>query len=194
MTSAGGGTAARPALVLASRSPQRRAILEQLGVAFTVSVPEVEELGEGDPRSIAVENARRKARSVPGERVLGVDTVVAVDGRALGKPADAVEARAFLESLSGRDHQVMSGVALREHGRERTACGVVRVRFHALRPSDVDAYVAEGEWKGRAGGYAIQGRGARLVEEVEGDYWAVVGLPVAELVGMDPDLLRPAAS
>lgn len=180
--------------MLASRSPQRRAILEQLGVPFTVHAPEVEELRYGEPGSIAVENALRKARAVRGERVLvlGADTVVDLDGRALGKPRDAAEARAFIEALSGREHRVTSGAALVEAGRERSVSGSARVRFHPLRRDQVDAYVAEGEWRGRAGGYAIQGRGARLVAAIEGDYWAVVGLPVAELVRMDPDLLCPA--
>ncbi|MBA2428512.1 MAG: septum formation protein Maf [Thermoleophilaceae bacterium] len=182
-----------PRLVLASGSPQRRAILEQLGVAFTVEQPEIDELAQGDPRTVAVENASRKARAVRGELVLGADTVVAVDGRSLGKPADAEEAREFLACLSGRDHLVVTGVALREGDSLRTGCGVTRVRFRALRIADVEAYVATGEWDGRAGGYAIQGRGALLVAEVEGDYWTVVGLPVAELARMEPDLLLSPA-
>lgn len=176
-------------LVLASASPQRRAILEQLGVAFSVREPDVEELTEGDPSELVVENARRKVRAVSAERVLAADTAVVLDGRPLGKPADAEEARTFLESLSGRDHEVLSGVVVREDGFEHAGLGAARVRFRTLAPADVDRYVATGEWRERAGGYAIQGRGAALVEEIEGDYWAVVGLPVAEIARLVPHLL-----
>jgi septum formation protein len=178
-----------PRLVLASASPQRRAILGQLGVAFDVVEPGVEELTEGDPAELVVENARRKARGVAGERVIAADTAVVLDGRVLGKPVDEDEARAFLEALAGRDHHVLSGVAVRDARGERTGLGSARVRFRALALADVDRYVATGEWRGRAGGYAIQGRGAALVEEIEGDYWAVVGLPVAEIARLVPHLL-----
>lgn len=178
-----------PRLVLASASPQRRAILGQLGVAFDVVEPDVEELTGGDPAELVVENARRKARGVAGERVIAADTAVVLDGRVLGKPVDEDEARAFLEALAGRDHHVLSGVAVRDTRGERTGLGSARVRFRTLTPQDVDRYVATGEWRGRAGGYAIQGRGAALVEEIEGDYWAVVGLPVAEIARLVPHLL-----
>jgi septum formation protein len=173
---------------LASRSPQRRAILEQLGVEFRVEAPEVEELTGGDPRALALENARRKARAVEGTRVLGVDTEVVLDGRVFGKPRDAEEAEIFLRRLSGRTHEVLSGIALRERGYERTDVAVTRVRFRLLEQHDIDWYLASGEWRERAGGYAIQGRGAALVAEIEGDYWNVVGLPVPALVELAPDL------
>jgi septum formation protein len=176
-------------LVLASRSPQRRAILEQLGVEFTVEAPDVEEVTQGEPRSLVVENAVRKARAVEGRRVLGVDTAVVLDGRVFGKPRDEEEARVFLRRLSGRTHEVVSGLALRERGGERTGVAVTRVRFRLLEPPELDWYVASGEWRERAGGYAIQGRGAALVAEIEGDYWNVVGLPVPELLSLAPDLL-----
>ena len=178
-----------PPLILASASPQRRAILEQLGVAFSVREPDVEELTEGDPAELVVENARRKARAVSAERVLAADTAVVLDGRPLGKPADEEEARGFLQALAGRDHEVLSGVVVREDGSEHGGLGRARVRFRKLAPADVHRYVATGEWRGRAGGYAIQGRGAALVEEIEGDYWAVVGLPVAEIARLAPHLL-----
>ena len=178
-----------PRLVLASASPQRRAILEQLGVAFEVVEPDVEELTGGDPAELVVENARRKARGVAGGRVIAADTAVVLDGAVLGKPADEDEARAFLEALAGRDHHVLSGVAVRDARGERAGLGAARVRFRTLAPADVHRYVATGEWRGRAGGYAIQGRGAALVEEIEGDYWAVVGLPVAEIARLVPHLL-----
>jgi septum formation protein len=178
-------------LILASRSPQRRAILEQLGVEFRVETPEVEELTDGDPRALALENAVRKARSVEGDRVLGVDTEVVLDGRVFGKPRDAEEAEIFLRRLSGRTHEVMSGIALRlAHGEERTDVAITRVRFRLLEQPDIDWYVASGEWRDRAGGYAIQGRGAALVAEIDGDYWNVVGLPVPALIELAPELIR----
>jgi septum formation protein len=189
-------------LILASRSPQRRAILEQLGVAFRVEAPEVEELTEGDPRRLVRENAMRKARAVAArggrgagagtaERVLGADTAVVLDGRVFGKPRDEQEAETFLRRLSGRTHEVMSGIAVREpDGAERSDVAMTRVRFRRLEPPDLAWYLATGEWRERAGAYAIQGRGAALVEEIEGDYWNVVGLPVAALLRLIPDLLR----
>jgi septum formation protein len=176
-------------IVLASASPQRYAILEQLGIEFRVQAPAVEELASGDPRDLVIENALRKARSASGVTVLGVDTAVAVDGRVLGKPADEDQAREFLGALAGRSHEVWSGLAIVDGGDERTAAAMTTVRFRALEASDVDRYVATGEWRGRAGGYAIQGRGAALVEAIEGDYLNVVGLPVAELVRVAPDIL-----
>jgi septum formation protein len=176
-------------LVLASRSPRRRAILEQLGVEFRVEVPEVEELSEGEARELVLENALRKARAVEGERVLGVDTAVVLGGRAFGKPRDAAEAERFLRDLSGSDHEVMSGVALRDGGGERTDVAVTAVRFRELDEPTIDWYLSRGEWGDCAGGYAIQGKGAALVERIEGDFWNVVGLPVPLLLAMVPDLL-----
>lgn len=183
-------------LVLASRSPQRRAILDQLGLTFEVVVPDVEELTEGDPVALVVENACRKAAAVAGgggATVLGVDTVVVVDGVPYGKPADAAAARAMLARLGGRDHEVVSGIAVVQGDpaapRVRTASATTRVRFRALDDALLDWYVASGEWQERAGGYAIQGRGAALVAEIEGDYLNVVGLPVTALLALAPGLL-----
>jgi septum formation protein len=183
---------ARAGVILASGSPRRRTILEQLGVDFRVEVPGVEELDAGEPSEVVVQNALRKARAVarPGERVLGADTEVVLDGEVLGKPADADAAGALLRRLSGREHEVMSGIAVCEDGTERTGLAVTRVRFRELREADIGWYLATGEWSGLAGGYAIQGRGAALVESIEGDYWNVVGLPVPELLRLLPDLLR----
>lgn len=179
------------ALVLASRSPQRRAILEQLGVDFRVAAPEVEELTGGEPRALVVENALRKARAVDGDRVLGVDTAVVLDGRIFGKPRDEEEAASFLRRLSGRTHEVMSGVALRSGSAERSSSAVTRVRFRLLEYRDLAWYLGTGEWRERAGGYAIQGRGAALVAAIEGDYGNVVGLPVPVLIELAPDLFGP---
>jgi septum formation protein len=176
-------------LVLASRSPRRRAILEQLGVEFRVEVPKVEELSEGEPRELVRENALRKARAVTGERVLGADTAVVLDGRAFGKPPGERQAEAVLRALSGRDHEVMSGIAIRDGRGERSAVAVTRVRFRRLDDATIAWYLATGEWSDCAGGYAIQGKGAALVAAIDGDFWNVVGLPVPALLALVPDLL-----
>jgi septum formation protein len=177
-------------LTLASASPQRRAILQQVGIAFDVRPAGVEEETAGDPTEVAEVNARRKAEAVPGRLVLGADTVVAAGGEILGKPADEAQARAYLERLGGRTHAVVGGFAIAEDGRVVVA-GVERtlVSFRPLTPELLDWYVATGEWEGRAGGYAIQGAGAALVTGVEGDYLNVVGLPLARLLDLRPDLL-----
>jgi septum formation protein len=174
-------------LTLASASPQRRAILEQLGVAFVVRPSDADELAEGDPREVALENARRKASAVPGDAVLGVDTLVALDGRIYGKPRDEAHAKETLRTLAGRTHQVVSGIALMPGDRSATA--VTDVSFREMDDGWIDWYVQTGEWRGRAGGYAIQGRGAALVREIRGDYLNVVGLPVPALLDLAPDLL-----
>jgi septum formation protein len=167
-------------VILASRSPQRRAILEQLGIDFEVVIPEVEELEDGDPREMVIENALRKARSVEGDLVLGVDTTVVLDGVSYGKPSSEAEARRALETLSGRTHEVWSGIALNE----RTAAACTEVTFRRLDERILDWYLDSGEWRERAGGYAIQGRGAALVERINGDFWNVVGLPVPTLLDL----------
>jgi septum formation protein len=167
-------------LVLASTSPQRRAILEQLRVPFDVVAPDFAEVDGTSP----LERAAGKARSVEGgdRPVLGVDTEVLFEGALLGKPADATEAEAMLEALGGRTHEVVSGLCLRTHAWEELHEAVTHVTFRELTPRDLAHYVAAGEWEGRAGGYAIQGLGAALVERVEGDFLNVVGLPGALLV------------
>jgi septum formation protein len=178
-----------PPLLLASTSPQRRAILEQLGLPFDVVAPSYEEgVAEGGANAAELvrEHAAGKARSVAdgaGERpVLGVDTVVHLGGRIFGKPATPDEAAEMLDALAGRTHEVVSGLALVTPGWELVERDVTLVRFRALTPRDVGFYVAAGEWEGRAGGYAIQGLGASLVERIEGDYLNVVGLPAGVLV------------
>jgi septum formation protein len=172
-------------VILASRSPQRRAILEQLGVDFEVVVPDVEEIEDGDPREMVIENALRKARAVEGDVVLGVDTTVVLDGKAFGKPASEQEAERVLTLLSGRTHEVWSGIALNE----KTAAACTKVTFRTLSQPLLRWYLNSQEWRDRAGGYAIQGRGAALVERIDGDFWNVVGLPVPELLRLAPDLL-----
>jgi septum formation protein len=177
-------------LVLASRSPQRKRILEQLGIDFEVRPSDAEELTDGDPREVVVENALRKARAVEGELVLGADTEVYLDGRVFGKAAGEEEAEAHLRALSGRTHEVWGGIALVDAESERTSCGVTKVTFNALSDDEIAWYLGTGEWRDRAGAYAIQGRGSALVERIEGDFWNVVGLPVPELRRLAPELLR----
>jgi septum formation protein len=169
-------------LVLASTSPQRRAILTQLRIPFEVVAPAYEEEDGGDP----LELAAGKARSVEGgdRPVLGVDTVVVCDGRLIGKPRGLGEAEQMLELLSGRTHEVVSGLCLRTPAWEELHRATTRVTFRTLNPRDTARYLATSEWEGRAGAYAIQGFGACLVEEIHGDYLNVVGLPGALLVGL----------
>ena len=177
-----------PPLLLASTSPQRRAILEQLGIPFDVVAPRYVE--DDPPEADAVElvrgHAREKARSLAGDAgdrpVLGVDTAVVLQGRIYGKPASSAEAEQMLERLSGKTHAVVSGLCLVTPGWEVVEHEATRVAFRTLTPRDLGAYVASGEWEGRAGGYAIQGLGAALVRRIEGDYLNVVGLPAALLV------------
>ena len=177
-----------PPLLLASRSPQRRAILEQLAIPFEVVEPRYEERTPelADAAQVVREHAQGKARSVAadaGDRpVLGVDTEVVLHGMIFGKPADATEAEQMLEQLSGKTHVVMSGLCLLTPGWEVVEHEGTRVTFRELTPRDLAAYIATGEWEGRAGAYAIQGRGAALVCAIEGDYLNVVGLPGALLV------------
>ena len=149
---------------------------------------DVEELEEGDPVAVAEENARRKAAAVQGDVVVGVDTVVALDGRIYGKPADEAEAAGTLRALSGRTHEVVSGLAI---GTEVTAA-VTKVTFRTVTDDLLRWYVSTGEWRDRAGGYAIQGRGAALVTAIDGDYLNVVGLPVAQLLARMPGLVGVA--
>jgi septum formation protein len=177
-----------PPLVLASTSRQRRAILEQLGVPFEVVTPCYEELDEPglSPVALVRRHAEGKAYSVvgaAGERpVLGVDTAVVLDGEVYGKPTTAAEAERMLERLGGRTHEVVSGLCVVTPGWTATLDECTRVTFRPLTPRDLAHYVAGGEWEGRAGGYAVQGLGASLVERIEGDYLNVVGLPAAALV------------
>jgi septum formation protein len=175
-------------LLLASTSPQRRAILEQLRIPFEVVAPRYDEIDppEADAVELVSRHAREKARSVVDlakERpVLGVDTAVVLAGRIYAKPHDAAAAERMLEALSGQTHAVVSGLCLITPGWEVVETDCTFVRFRMLTPRDLAHYVASGEWEGRVGGYAIQGLGASLVERIEGDFLNVVGLPAALLV------------
>jgi nucleoside triphosphate pyrophosphatase len=172
----------------------------------------VEEETNGDPLAVAEENARRKALGTasamiaeaaadaaaasspasprPSDLTLGADTLVAVDGDILGKPRDAAQAREYVARLAGRTHEVIGAIAIAREGElTATAVEVTEVRFRPATPALLDWYVASGEWRGRAGGYAIQGIGAALVAGIEGDYLNVVGLPLARLLDLVPELL-----
>jgi septum formation protein len=186
-------------VVLASGSPRRRALLSGLGVDFEVRVPEVEELREGEPQEVVMANALRKAEAVgvdrPGSLVIAGDTEVALEGRVLGQPEGEGEARRYLQSLSGREHEVLGALVLLgpqhegETWRERSGVSISRVRFRPLEAALVEGYLASGEWRGRAGGYAVQGLGSALVERVEGDLSNVIGLPVPLLLELAPELV-----
>jgi septum formation protein len=175
-------------LTLASTSPQRRAILEQLRIPFEVVAPSyVEHDPPGlDPVELVRAHAEGKARSVhtEGQVTLGVDTTVVLDGRVYGKPTGHEDAARMLNELSERTHTVVSGLCLLGSGFELVVHAVTEVAFRVLSPEMVSAYLESGEWEGRAGAYAIQGLGGRLVERTEGDYLNVVGLPGALLVSL----------
>jgi septum formation protein len=175
-------------LVLASTSLQRRAILEQLRIPFEVVAPDYEEhdAPDADPVMLVLAHAEGKARSVhrAGSVTLGVDTTVQLDGRVYGKPADEDDAGSMLRELSGRTHTVLSGLCLISDGGETLDHAETLVTFRPLGHDGVAGYVASGEWRGRAGGYAIQGLGGRFVERIDGDYLNVVGLPGALLIGL----------
>lgn len=177
-------------LLLASTSPQRRAILNQLGIPFDVAAPSYEEndLPGSDPTQLVRAHALGKARSLAagaGARpILGVDTTVVLGNEMFGKAADESGAKAMLSRLSGHTHEVISGLCLLGDGWEELAHEVTRVTFRTLREHEIEAYLAAGEWRERAGAYAIQGLGARLVERIDGDYLNVVGLPAVLLVNL----------
>jgi septum formation protein len=183
-------------VTLASGSPQRSEILRKLGLEFDVAVSGVEELTGGDPEFEVVENARLKAQAVdraggvaePARLVLACDTDVILDGKALGKPADASEARSYLDRMSGRPHIVMSGLVVLVGGEERSGLEQTTVVFKELSEAEKDRYVGFGEWRGRSGGYAIQTLGSTLVERIEGSVSNVVGLPVGLLFELAPEL------
>ena len=173
-------------ILLASGSPRRRALLADLGWRFEWTASRVDESplpGEA-PEALCERLARLKAEAPEvgeGVLVLAADTIVVVDGRVLGKPADLVESRNMLARLQGRRHEVLTGVALRWNGRTASAVERTEVCFRPLTPGEVAAYAATGEGMDKAGSYAIQGRGALLVSGIDGDYFNVVGLPLCRL-------------
>jgi len=178
-------------LILASRSPRRRFLLRRLAIDFRAVAPAEEELpleGRGGSYSRLVRRAaRRKARSVARrgpEVALGADTIVVCDGEVMGKPASATDARRMLRKLSGRRHQVYTGIALVSDGRNMDAYERTEVEFRSLSKAEVERYVATGEPMDKAGAYAIQGAGAALIRAVRGCYTNVIGLPLPKLVAL----------
>lgn len=171
-------------LVLASKSPRRAEILRQAGIPFLVRAAEVDEspLPGERPDAYVRRLADWKARAVeagPGEIVLGADTTVVVEGEMLGKPADAADARRMLALLSGRRHEVMTGICLKQDSRLVSDSAATHVWFTAMSEPEIEEYVASGEPMDKAGAYAIQGLASRYIERIEGCYFNVVGLPVA---------------
>ena len=178
-----------PEMVLASRSPRRRAIFKALGLRFAAVSPEIAEApwaGE-DPEQFVRLLAAAKARAVVAQLelrtappwVVGADTVVLVDGRVLGQPADVAGARAMVEALSGRTHRVLTGVSIWSGPAQLVSfVEATAVRFRPVGPADLEQYLRDGDWAGKAGAYAIQGAAGVFVEAVEGDAWNVVGFPV----------------
>jgi septum formation protein len=179
---------AQDRLTLASTSPQRRAILEQLRIPFEVLAPDYVEHDppDADPTELVLRHAEGKARSVhaDGRITLGVDTTVVLEGRVYAKAADADDAARMLAELAGRTHTVVSGLCVLGAGDEVIAHEATDVTFRPVSEATLAAYVASGEWEGRAGAYAIQGLGGRLIERIDGDYLNVVGLPAALLVSV----------
>ena len=174
-------------ILLASGSPRRRALLHDLGWNFEVRSPDVDETplpGEGS-EALCERLARLKAGAVhdvdKDTLVVAADTIVVVDGRILGKPADREEARRMLRLLQGRGHEVMTGVAVRCGGQVLSGVERTAVHFRPLSEAETSAYAATGEGDDKAGAYAIQGKGALLISAIEGDYFNVVGLPLCRL-------------
>ncbi|MGD0733246.1 MAG: Maf family protein [Terracidiphilus sp.] len=174
-------------LILASASPRRRELLTQAGFTFRVHaahIPEEPHPNE-DPVAYVVRLAREKAQAVhdqlanPEAVVLGADTTVTLDNQILGKPEDPADAARMLRLLSGRSHRVITGVAVVTGARIETASEVTAVKFLTVSDAEIEAYVATGEPMDKAGAYAIQGRAARWIPRIEGDYFNVVGLPIA---------------
>ena len=168
-------------LVLASSSPRRREILQAAGIPFEARPADVDEtLLPGESAEAHVRRlARKKAEAVQGDLVLGADTVVVVDNRILGKPADTGDASRMLRLLSGRDHFVLTGICLRNGRESRVDSASTLVRFMPLSNAEIDDYVAGGEPMDKAGAYAIQGLASKFIERIEGCYFNVVGLPIS---------------
>ncbi len=181
-------------VILASQSPRRRELLSLIGISHAVQPADIDEsmLPNEDPRAHCERLARQKVEVIaerePEALVIGSDTIVILDGEVLGKPADEAEARATIARLSGRSHLVMTAVAVRYRGQERAAVEEVGVTFHPLSAGQIAEYVATGEPMDKAGAYGIQGYGATIVARVDGDYFAVMGLPLQRLVRLLAEL------
>jgi len=192
------------AVILASQSPRRRELLGQMGISrFIIRPARGEEIVDPalEPGQLVEQLSLQKAREVweqsrPEDLVIAADTVVAIDGRVLGKPRDEAQAFEMLRALSGRQHTVYTGVTVCQNGRVVTGHEATRVQFRPLSEGEIGAYIATGEPMDKAGAYGIQGRGAVLVEGIRGDYFNVMGLPLCRLAGMlrdfGVDVLAPA--
>lgn len=176
----------RPRVILASQSPRRRELLTLVGIPHEVRPADVDEryLAGESPREHAERLARNKATRIhePGAIVIGSDTIVVVDGDVLGKPKDVGDAARMLRRLSGRSHVVITAVAVALDGRVESGVEEVDVTFHPLSDADISAYIATREPMDKAGGYGIQGFGATIVARLNGDYFAVMGLPLQLLI------------
>lgn len=174
-------------IILASSSPRRSELLRQAGIAFEVHYKNVDEtVPEGlTPAQGAEHTALIKARSVVPDYskalIIGADTVVLIDGETLGKPKDSADAVRMLSLLSGREHEVITGVCLAYDGIYETFRCVSKVKFYELTQAEIESYVSSGEPMDKAGAYGIQGRGCTLVESIRGDFYNIVGLPVARV-------------
>lgn len=171
-------------LVLASRSPRRAEILAQAGIPFVVRAAEVDEAPreKESPEKYVQRLAETKARAIhaaPEDVVLGADTTVVIDGEMLGKPADAADARRMLELLSGRRHEVLTGICLKRGIEVIADWAATQVWFATMTAREIDDYVASGEPMDKAGAYAIQGLASKFIQKIDGCYFNVVGLPVA---------------
>jgi septum formation protein len=181
-------------VVLASSSPRRRELLTLVGIAHEVQPANIDEAlrPRETPRRYAERLAREKARAIatldPNLITIGADTIVVINRKILGKPADADQAGAMLRQLSGREHTVVTAVAVSRGKKLRSAVEEVRVRFRSLHPDEIEAYIATGEPMDKAGAYGIQGYGATIVECIDGDYFAVMGLSLVRLVGLLRDV------
>lgn len=181
-------------LILASKSPRRKELLKQIGIPFVVVVSDAEEVSGNSwtPAALVVENAKRKARAVaekyPDSPVLSADTVVSSEGKIFGKPKDKDEARKMLTALSGKMHEVTTGLALINRNEIRTTNVTTKVFFDTMTKADIDAYIATEESMDKAGAYAIQGKAARFIEKIEGSYSNVVGLPLNALIQLGKGL------
>jgi septum formation protein len=198
----------QPRLILASSSPRRKDLLEKLGIPFEVITSGVSEDVDGDidPKEMVVMLAKRKAgavaQSLTSGIVIGSDTTIAFEGQVLGKPKDEEEAKAILKSLKGKHHQVYSGMALvnAKDKRVEATSVMTSIKMRNYSDEEIDAYVATGEPMDKAGAYAIQGQGGRLVDEIKGSFDNVVGLPIRELAellrrfGFDPDTSKTETS
>ncbi|MFL5489086.1 MAG: Maf family protein [Gemmatimonadaceae bacterium] len=181
-------------VVLASGSPRRRQLLELIGITHEVRPPNIDETARPReaPRRHAERLAREKATAIakrdPDLITIGADTVVVINRKVLGKPVDGSDAARMLAMLSGREHTVITAVAVSRGKKLRSAIEEVRVKFRRLRQAEIDAYIATGEPMDKAGAYGIQGYGATIVERIDGDYFAVMGLPLVRLIGLLRDV------